>query len=229
MTLVFVPSGIFFATSHGKSFCGDLGGTVKRLATKTSLQRPYENHIITLRQLYDFANKDIPGISFMYCTNEEYNENENKLSLCFDNSHAVSGTQRIHAIIPLSESQMLTKPYSLSSQEYNVPLFPSDDMSELNELQSGFVTIHYDVSWGLACILAKNQESNYYKVRFLHLKGPDPSFYYPKPLPDILEILLDDILKRVEPCTATRRTCTLTQEEMVTTSTVLDKKLKHTF
>ncbi len=37
----------FFATSHGKSTCDGLGGTVKRFATKASLQR----------QLYDFAKK----------------------------------------------------------------------------------------------------------------------------------------------------------------------------
>ena len=30
-----------FATSHGKGLCDGLGGTVKRLAAKASLQRPY--------------------------------------------------------------------------------------------------------------------------------------------------------------------------------------------
>lgn len=83
----------------------------------------------------------------MYCTNEEYNENEKKLFLRFDDSRTVSGTQRIHAIIPLSGSQMLTKPYSLNSQEYNVSLLPSEYISDLDELQSGFVTIHYEGSW----------------------------------------------------------------------------------
>ena len=43
--------------------------------------------------------------------------------------------------------------------------------------------------------LAKNQESNYYKVSFLHPKGPAQSFFYPKPQPDILEIPLDYILR----------------------------------
>lgn len=163
----------------------------------------------------------------MYCTNEEYNENEKKLFLRFDDSRTVPGTQRIHAIIPLSELQMLTKPYSSSSQEYIESLLPSEDMSEFNELQSGFITVNYEGSWWHACILAKNQESNYYKVSFLHPKGPAQSFYYPKPRPDILEIPLDDILKKVDPCTATGRTYTLTQREMESTSTVLEKKIKY--
>ena len=58
----------------------------RRLAIKASLQRPYENHIITPQQLYDFGNKNIPGINFMHCANEKYNEKKKKLLLCFDNS-----------------------------------------------------------------------------------------------------------------------------------------------
>lgn len=107
-----MPSGTFLPHRIGKATVV-VQEELLRLATKVILQRHYENHIITLRQLYDFANKDIPGIRFMHCTNEEYNENEKKLSLCFDNSHTVSGAQRIHTTIPLSESQMLIKPYSL--------------------------------------------------------------------------------------------------------------------
>ena len=37
----------FFATSHGKSVCDGIGGTVKRLLTKASLQRPYSDAILT--------------------------------------------------------------------------------------------------------------------------------------------------------------------------------------
>ena len=41
----------FFATAHGKGPCDGVGGTVKREAARASLQRPYENHIITPFQL----------------------------------------------------------------------------------------------------------------------------------------------------------------------------------
>ena len=42
----------FSATSHGKGACDGLGGTVKRLAARTSLQRPYSEQIMTPRQLF---------------------------------------------------------------------------------------------------------------------------------------------------------------------------------
>jgi hypothetical protein len=38
----------FFATSHGKGACNWIGGTIKRLVRKESLQNPYEEQIVTL-------------------------------------------------------------------------------------------------------------------------------------------------------------------------------------
>ncbi len=47
----------FFATSHGKGPCDEVRGTVKRLAARASLQRPYENQIQTLLQLLNGQRK----------------------------------------------------------------------------------------------------------------------------------------------------------------------------
>ena len=66
----------FSATSHGKGACDGLGGTVKRLAAKASLQspmktsksklaKPYEDQIMTLFQLYEWASKNIPSVTFL--------------------------------------------------------------------------------------------------------------------------------------------------------------------
>ena len=37
----------FYATAHGKGVCDGVGGTVKRLAAKASLQNPLSNQIMT--------------------------------------------------------------------------------------------------------------------------------------------------------------------------------------
>jgi len=62
----------FFATSHGKSPCDGVGGTVKRLAARASLQRPRDNHIMTPRALYDWATAAMPKINFFFCNTQEY-------------------------------------------------------------------------------------------------------------------------------------------------------------
>ena len=44
----------FFATSHGKSPCDGIGGTVKRLTANASLQRPINDQILNCNKMFDF-------------------------------------------------------------------------------------------------------------------------------------------------------------------------------
>ena len=61
----------FSATSHGKGACDGLGGTVKRLAARASLQRPYNDQLMTPHQLFDWACANIPAVYFGYCSSED--------------------------------------------------------------------------------------------------------------------------------------------------------------
>ena len=62
----------FFATSHGKTAADGIAGTLKRLATKASLQRPTDNQILSAEQLFTFATNEIHGMNFGYVDNKEY-------------------------------------------------------------------------------------------------------------------------------------------------------------
>ena len=70
----------FTATAHGKGACDGVGGTVKRLAARASLQRPYDQQIMTPRQLFDWASSNIPSIHFGYCSLSEYEAGEKNLA-----------------------------------------------------------------------------------------------------------------------------------------------------
>jgi hypothetical protein len=70
----------FFATSHGKSACDGVCGTLKRLKAKASLQRPYNDQIMTLHQLYEWAESSIHNLNFDFVTENEYKEEEGLLS-----------------------------------------------------------------------------------------------------------------------------------------------------
>ena len=61
----------FFATSHGKSPCDGIGGTVKRLAARVSLQAVNTNHILTAQQLFQWAEANIQGITFLFISKED--------------------------------------------------------------------------------------------------------------------------------------------------------------
>ena len=87
----------FSATSHGKGACDGVGGTVKRLAARASLQRPYEDQIMTPLQLYEWALKNIPGVIFNYCRTEEYEEEKAYLEDRFEKAHTITGTRKLHS------------------------------------------------------------------------------------------------------------------------------------
>lgn len=58
----------FFASCHGKGACDGIGGTIKRMATKASLQRPYKDTILNALDLYNFAKESAKGIQSFFCT-----------------------------------------------------------------------------------------------------------------------------------------------------------------
>ena len=92
----------FFATSHGKSACDGVGGTVKRMAAKASLQRPYDQQIMTPRQSYDWASENIKATFFGYYTLEEYETELVALREKFEKTQTIPGTRKMHSFIPWS-------------------------------------------------------------------------------------------------------------------------------
>ena len=78
-----------FATSHGKSACDEIGGTVKMLLTKASLQRPYTDPILTSEAIMDLRTKSIPGIHFFNITPNGIAKHEMELQGRFQMSKTV--------------------------------------------------------------------------------------------------------------------------------------------
>ena len=60
-----------FATSHRKGSYGSVGGTVKRLALRVSLQRPSEKQIRSPTALFQFVTENLMGILFEFVNAKE--------------------------------------------------------------------------------------------------------------------------------------------------------------
>ena len=61
----------FFAKLDGKNACDRVGDTIKRLAAHASLQRPFSDQILTPKQLFDFAEANVDGITSFFVSSEE--------------------------------------------------------------------------------------------------------------------------------------------------------------
>ena len=85
----------FFATSHGKNACDYHGGTLKRSVTRTSLQRPVENQILTPLDFFDYCNTNMKNI-----TSTKKVENSRKfLTPQFARTHTIQKTQKHHHFV----------------------------------------------------------------------------------------------------------------------------------
>jgi hypothetical protein len=99
----------FFATSHGKSLCDGVGGTVKRLAARASLQRPYDKQLLSAQEVFTFCKDEIKGIHFIFISQADMEITRTTLEARYTIAKTVPGTRSFHQFVPLSASCIGTK------------------------------------------------------------------------------------------------------------------------
>ena len=203
---------LFSTTSHGKSACDELGGTVKCLAARASLQHPYEHQVMTPSQLYQWVVDNVPGVHFCYCSTEEYERQKIFLQTRFEQKKTIPGTRKLHSFVPISKDTLRTRIYSSSiiTREDRVTVLPGD--LELEEVPE-FVTCSYNSEWWLGCVLETYTEEVQVSLTLLPPSGPSRSYKYPD-VPVIVTLPLTEILIKVCPRSQTGRVYTLIQKEI---------------
>ena len=97
-------------TSHGKSACDGIGGTVKRPATKASLKRPAH----TL-DTFSYCESDVTGIKFFYMSSTTIKENVILLQDRYNAAQTVKGTRQLHRFVPQPLGKLLVYNTSLQA------------------------------------------------------------------------------------------------------------------
>jgi hypothetical protein len=70
---------------------------------------------MTPHQLYEWAQSSIHNPNFDFVTENEYEEEEGLLSSRFATAETVSGTQQLHAFMPVKKGVLNKKMYSASN------------------------------------------------------------------------------------------------------------------
>lgn len=94
----------FYATSHGKNSCDGVGGAVKRLATRASLQRPLDDQILTPHQLFEFTRHNIAGLTSFFIDSDTVKSTGETLEARFSHAERIKGTRNHHQFIPEDDS-----------------------------------------------------------------------------------------------------------------------------
>lgn len=115
----------FFATAHGKGPCDGVGGTVKRLAARASLQRALDRQITTAEELYEWATEphNLDNIQVEFSRQIDYLEVKEKLEIRYSKIKSIPGTQKLHAVIPSTDGTLIVKEYSGSNSSRECKIF----------------------------------------------------------------------------------------------------------
>lgn len=89
----------FFPTSHGKSPCDGIGGTIKREAANESLRRPYDKQILDVESLIEFCNKKNTNIRCELIRKQDVEEYR---GMEIFKACTVPGTRSFHEFVPLN-------------------------------------------------------------------------------------------------------------------------------
>ena len=171
----------FFATSHGKSPCDGIGGTVKRLAARASLQATTTDHILTLEQLHMWCIKNIHGIKFFFVSKEKIAEASRQLAARFKVAKTIQGMRSNHCFLPVSETELKISrvsedvlTFTESVAEPDVSSVPANTY-----LPGQYVACMYDRCWWLGNVIMVADDNADIQINFMHPKGPSHSFAWP--------------------------------------------------
>ena len=78
------------------------------------LPRPYNDQLMTPRQLFDWACTNVPVVHFGYCSNEDYARELSSLERHFQLSRTIPGTRKMHSFVPVTNSTVEVRLYSAS-------------------------------------------------------------------------------------------------------------------
>ena len=195
----------FFATSHGKSPYDGVGGTVKRLAARVSLQRPLSGQILSSQALFDFCKSNIEGIQFFFLPKSILTTAKVELAKRINYGSTIPGTRSFHHFIPVSENAIGYKRTSEDSLLAVVHHFSDIRSSAKNFKLYDFVACKYNSFWWIGIvneICGNNDEAC---VKFMSPHGPSSYFSLPS-RDDICWVPVENIVCVLSPPTAATST-----------------------
>ncbi|KAE8742419.1 hypothetical protein FOCC_FOCC012030, partial [Frankliniella occidentalis] len=140
----------YFATSHGKTANDGVGGTLKRTARLASLKGSI---IKTPQQLYSWAivkwdpNDPEVLMHFDFVSNEEIEEETEKLNARFKHALPVPNIMQVHSIIPQSKFEVITRYYSRCPEAKRIVVRKTRDIPKWDTIaENKFVTVPHSGS-----------------------------------------------------------------------------------
>lgn len=177
----------FFATSHGKTACDGIGGTVKRATARASLQRTTSRQILTPQDMFQFCEQNLSAhIKYFFVSKLEVEDSEHNLRSRFTNSRTIQGTQKFHRFVPLNKKEIMVYPFSSGKGEKkSITMQPGEDEQlfvDIKGVKVGqYISCIYNMEVWLGIIEECCEDYNDFIVNFLEpsVSSGAKSFHFP--------------------------------------------------
>ena len=176
----------FFATSHGKSPCDGIGGTVKRKMARTSLQRPNNNQILTFKAVEKFCREELKGILFFSIHKKNMVAVRERMKKRYDKGDTVPGTRSCHHFESTSTNSIRGKQLSVDQsymiKNHTLTTIPTSEEMEKLLQPNDYAACLFDGFWWIVLINTVNLKDKDVTCSFMHPHGPtkDKYFYWPQ-------------------------------------------------
>ena len=171
----------FFATSHGKSPCDGIGGTVKREVARASLQATTTGFILNPSDLYQWCQQHIAGILFIWVSQEEIEAHGLVLNERFNSARKIPGTRENHSFVPSANGMQVSRVSGVET-DYVCNSQSSAEMQPQQSLVTPgcYVGCLYDGLWWIGSVRSVSDEHSDYEVVFMHPHSPSRYFRWPQ-------------------------------------------------
>lgn len=164
----------FFATSHGKSPCDGIGGTVKRLAASHSLKATSDSHILTPMDLFNWSTRNVPGIKFLYVTKDSVDQIKPEQDMRYGRNKTIPGTRSNHVFVPTPDGSL-----TLGRISQDIPSGLGTVISNFGETQhqtviplpGQYIAAVYDRKWYIGNSIEISTENRDVRVDFMTRSG----------------------------------------------------------
>lgn len=96
------------------AFFGNFSWNSKASCSESQSSKTIQSANYDSLSVISVGSYNIPGIAFIYCSVEQYEEVKSNLEKRFDNSRTIPGTRKYHSFVPQSKDTMKVKDYSFS-------------------------------------------------------------------------------------------------------------------
>lgn len=163
------------------SACDGVGGTVKRLVSKASLQNPLQGQIRNVPDMYEYCIQNIKRITFFIITKSDMLKLHCIMSERMKLARTIPGTRSMH-YFECAGNLLISGKRRSTDENFSVCSSFDRNVEKILDIPTlnSFIACIYESHWYIGLVSEVHKEEGDITVKFMHPYGPSPFYYWPE-------------------------------------------------